>query len=143
MRKKKWLIGCSYNPHKTFISAHLKEIGKNFDIYSSRYNNFILLGNLNAEPKEQPVKDFFQVYNCKNIIRENICFKNPENPSCIDLFITNRPACFQGSTTIETGLSDFHKMSLPVMKVFYKKFFYFFFCLWSASERTCFVVKQM
>ena len=31
------------------------------------------------------------------------------------------PACFQGSTTIETGLSDFHKMSLSAMKVFYKK----------------------
>ena len=67
------------------------------------------------------MKDFCQVYNCKNIIRENTCFKNPENPSCIDLFITNSPACFQGSTTIETGLSDFHKMPLSVMKVFYKK----------------------
>ena len=63
--KEKWLIGCSYNPHKTFISAHLKEIGKNLDIYSSRYDNFILLGDLNAEPKEQPVKYFCQVYNCK------------------------------------------------------------------------------
>ena len=87
--RKKWLIGCSYNPHKTFISAHLKEIGKNLDIYSSRYDNFILLGDLNVEPKEQPVKDFCQVYNFKNIIRENTCFKNRENPSCIDLFITN------------------------------------------------------
>ena len=67
------------------------------------------------------MKDICQVYNCKNIIRENTCFKNPENPSCIDLFITNRSACFQGSTTIQTGLSDFHKMSLSVMKVFYKK----------------------
>ena len=85
-------MGCSYNPHKTFISAHLKEIGKSLDIYSSRYDNFFLLGDLNAEPKEQPVKDFCQVYNCKNIIRENTCFKNPENLSCIDLFITNN-AC--------------------------------------------------
>ena len=121
VRRKKWLIGFSYNPNKTFISAHLKEIGKNLDIYSSKYDNFILLGDLNSEPKEQSVKDFCQVYICKNIIKGNTCFKNSANPPCIDLFITNRPACFQGSMTIETGMSDFYKMCLSIMKVFYKK----------------------
>ena len=35
--------------------------------------------------------------------------------------ITNRPKSFQESEVIETGLSDFHKMSLMVMKVFYNK----------------------
>ena len=35
--------------------------------------------------------------------------------------ITNRPKSFQESEVIETGLSDFHKMSLTVMKVFYNK----------------------
>ena len=24
VRKKKWMMGCSYNPHKTFTSAHLE-----------------------------------------------------------------------------------------------------------------------
>ena len=105
VRKKKWLIGCSYNPHKTFISAHLKEIGKNLDTYSSRYDNFILLGDVNTEPKKQSAKDFCQVYNCKNIIKGNTSFKNPANQSYIDLFIT----CFEGSVTIEKGLSNFHK----------------------------------
>ena len=35
--------------------------------------------------------------------------------------ITNRPKSFQESEVIETGLSDFHKMSLTVMKVFCNK----------------------
>ena len=35
--------------------------------------------------------------------------------------ITNRPKSFQNSEVIETGLSDFHKMSLTVTKVFYSK----------------------
>ena len=35
--------------------------------------------------------------------------------------MTNRPKCFQNSATLETGLSDSHKMTLTVMKVFYKK----------------------
>ena len=37
------------------------------------------------------------------------------------LIITTRPKSFQNSVTVETGLSDFHKMTLTVMKVFYKK----------------------
>ena len=82
VRKKKWLIGCSYNPHKGLITQHLTEIGKDLDIFSANYDNFILLGDFNSEPKEKYVKGFCHVHNCKNIIKENTCFKNPDNPSC-------------------------------------------------------------
>ena len=100
--------------------SHLKELGKNLDS-NSKYDNFIVLGDLNAEPTNKALYDFCQVYGCSNIVKENACYKNPENPSCVDLIITNRPRSFQGTKTIETGLSDFHKMSLTIMKVFYKK----------------------
>ena len=39
-----------------------------------------------------------------------------ENPSCIDLFLTNSPLSFQNTTTVTTGLSDFHKMVVTVLK---------------------------
>ena len=58
--------------------------------------------------------DFCQIYGCKNLTEDNTCFKNPEKPSCIDLIITNRQKCFQ-------KFSDFHKMTLTVMKLFCKK----------------------
>ena len=48
-------------------------------------------------------------------------FRKPYNPSFIDIFITNRPRSFQNTLTTETGISDFHKMVITVMKVFYKK----------------------
>ena len=121
IRKKKWLLVGTYNPNKNLISNHLKEIGKNLDNYSSKYDNFILLGDLNSEPTESAVKDFCEIYSCKNLIKDKTCFKNPLKSSCIDLIITNRPKSFQNSVTVETGLSDFHKMTLTVMKVFYKK----------------------
>ena len=111
IRKKKWLLVCTYNPNKNLISNHLKEIDKNLDNYSSKYDSFILLGNHNSEPTEQAVRDFCQIYECKNLIKDNTCFKNREKPSCIDLIITNRTKCFQNSVTLETGLSDFHKMT--------------------------------
>ena len=51
-RQKKWLLVGTYNPNKNLISNHLKEIGKNLNNYSSKYDNFILLGDLNSEPTE-------------------------------------------------------------------------------------------
>ena len=40
----------------------------------------------------------------------------PLNPTCIDLMLTNRPKSFQDTLVIETGLSDFHKMTVSVLK---------------------------
>ena len=54
------------------------------------------------------------------LFKKNTCLKNLQNPSCIDLIITNKPRSFEGSLTIETGLSQFNKLSLTVTKVFYK-----------------------
>ena len=120
IRKKKWLLVGTYNPNKNLISNHLKEIGKNLDNYSPKYDNFILLGDLNSEPTGSAVKEFCEINSCKNLIKDDTCFKNLLKPSCIDLIITNRPKSFQNSVTVETRLSDFHKMTLTVMKVFYK-----------------------
>ena len=45
------------------------------------------------------------------------CFKCPGNLSCIDLLLTNKPLSFQTTTVIETGLSDFHKTIVAIMKM--------------------------
>ena len=64
---------------------------------------------------------FLIVNNLKSLNKEPTCFKNPNNPSCIDLFLTNRSRYFQNTSTIETGISDFHKLVVTVLKMFYKK----------------------
>ena len=117
-RKKKWLICASYSPHKSNISNHLHHLGKGLDNYIGNYDNILLLGDFNSEFSEPCLNDFCDIYNLKNLVKEPTCYKNPDNPSCIDLFLTNRPRTFQCTTTIETGISDFHKL---VVTVFYKK----------------------
>ena len=66
IRKTKWLINCSYNLHKADIKNHLKVIGKNLDSQSSKYDNFIVLGDFNAEPTDIAMSDFMKVYNLKS-----------------------------------------------------------------------------
>ena len=57
----------------------------------------------------------------KSPIKELTCYKNPNKTSCVDLILTNKPRSFQHSCVIETGLSDVHKMTVTVMKTFFKK----------------------
>ena len=79
------------------------------------------MGNFNVGPNDFTMKNFCQIYGCKNIVKDTTCLKNHINPTYVDLIITNRPKSFQESEIIETGLSDFHKMSLTVMRLFYNK----------------------
>ena len=67
------------------------------------------------------MKEFCEIYNLTSLIQELTCFKSPLNPSSIDLMLTNRPRRFQNSYTVETGLSDHHKMTITVLKTFFQK----------------------
>ena len=100
------------------ISEHLNEIRKNLDLLLPKYDNFMLIGDLNAEPTEAIVSNFCNTYNLKDLIKDKTCFKKP---TCIDLIVTNRSKCFKDSVIVETGLSDFHTMSATVIKMYYTK----------------------
>ena len=89
--------------------------------YSKHYDKFMPIGDFNAGESEPCLSQFLYEYDDKNIVKENICFKNPLNPSCIDLFIANSPLSFQNTIAVSNGLSNFQKMVITVMKMTFKK----------------------
>ena len=121
LRSKKWLLGCSYNPHKEKIISHLNNLSTALDKLCTNYENIILLGDFNVEVEEKNMSEFMSLYNLRNLVKQKTCFKNPENPSCIDLILTNSPRSFQNSNVFETGLSDFHKLTTTVLKQYFPK----------------------
>ena len=122
LQKKKWLLCGSYNPHKNLISQHFSLISKSLDTLLTKYDNVFLMGDFNADKNNTSLKDFCQLYNLKHLIKVPTCYKNPENPSIIDLMLTNSPYSYQNSCAIETGSSDFHKMTtVTVLKTFFQK----------------------
>ena len=60
------------------------------------------------------MKDFCDLYDLEHLIKEPTCFKNPNNPSSIDIMLTNRKNSFCNCIVIGTGLSDCHKMTVSV-----------------------------
>ena len=64
---------------------------------------------------------FGEIYKLRNLIKEPTCFQNPDNPTCTDLILTNKPLSFKSTYVIETELSDFYKMIVAVMKMHFPK----------------------
>ena len=101
---KKWLLCCSYNLNKNAIKSYLKILHKSLALYSSKYENFIVSGDFNEGMDNSDMSVFCDTYDLKSLIKEPTCYKNPENPSCVDLILTSNPKCFQSSCVSEIGL---------------------------------------
>ena len=91
LRETRWLWLACYHPPSQSDDYLFKNVGNSLDLYFQVYSKF-LLG------------------------KASTCFKNPQNPSYIDLIITNSPKSFQNTESIPTGLSDFHNMVVSVLK---------------------------
>ena len=127
IRKIKWVLmgggggGGGYNSQKENISYFLSHVSKGLDKYLGNYDNIRLLGDFNSTMPERPMKNFCELYDLQNLIKDPTCYKNASNPSSIDVILTNRKNYFQNSMTVGTGLSDYHKMIITALKVHFKK----------------------
>ena len=94
LRKQKWLMLGTYHPPSQSDTYYFDKLGNALDLYNQNYNNFLLIGDFNAEDSEPCISQFLHQYESKNLVKDKTCFKNPNNPSCIDLFLTNKPSRF-------------------------------------------------
>ena len=69
-RSKNWFLSCSYNPNLTLLNNRNQNISRGLDFYSSKYNNFISLGDFNAETLNTTISEFCATYNLKNLIKD-------------------------------------------------------------------------
>ena len=119
--KKKWLVNCSYNLHKSNIGKHLNIISRSLGALSNKYENIALLADFNACVDDETLETFCKFYSFHALIKQPTCFKNPENHSCTVLILTSKSLSFQTECVIETGLSDFHRMTISVLKIYFRK----------------------
>ena len=116
IKSKKWLLCCTYNPNKSLIENHLRQLQKQLEAFSERYEHFLIMGDFNGDVSDPSMTPFCTLFKLKSIVKEPTCYKNPENPSCIDLFLTNCPRSFHNTCLYETGLSDFHKLVVTILR---------------------------
>ena len=81
----------------------------------------MLPGDFNPCADDDTMKNFWSSYGLHSLIKQPICYKNSQNPDCIDLILTNKDKSFQSTCVMETGLSDFHRMTISVLKMRFRK----------------------
>ena len=71
---------------------------------------------INTAETDEVFFDFLEEHFLSHLLKFPTRFKSVENPSSIDLIITNKHQSFQNTTSFSTGLSDFHKLVVTSMK---------------------------
>ena len=119
-RNNKWLLFGSYHPPNQCSKYYFSEVGITLEKYQSKYDKYVLVGDFNREETEPVLDNFMVDFGLNNIVKDKTCYKNRDNPKCIDLILTNKRRMFQNTTTIDIGISDFHKMVLTSFKSKYE-----------------------
>ena len=119
-RKCKWVLcgtcGTSSQNHNYFSD----NVDKCLDVYST-YERVKLASDFNAQVDEKLFDTFLYQHKLTSINRNFLCYKNPNNPSCIDHILTNSPKSFFKTETVFTGPSDLHKLVLSVFKLHFSE----------------------
>ena len=121
LRKAKWLLFSAYHPPSQSIEYFFEAVSVGLDKYISDFDRIILAGDFNCQDSDTKAQNFLDKYNFTNLVKEPTCFKSIDNPSCIDLIITNKSKSFYKPKTFSSGLSDFHKMVLTFFKMKFHK----------------------
>ena len=66
-------------PKIEHIKNHLNEIGKLLEYYSSKYENFIVLGDFNVKMSDPHMSEFSALHNFKTLAKKPACYKNVDS----------------------------------------------------------------
>ena len=122
--KKKWFCVSVYRPPAyTNLSNFFEDITLSLTKASSKYENFIVMGDFNIDISSLGVgfdklNEFINLFDLTNLIKENTCITK-DHQSTIDLILTTRPLSFQKTKVTETGLSDYHMLISSFFKSHY------------------------
>ena len=121
-KNKKWFILFAYRPESINRSLFFEEMNVCLSKAFDKYQNIVLIGDLNIDVNIQNhdtnhfLSDLYDSFDLTNMVKEKTCFMS-QLGSSIDIISTNKPKSFFKSYTIETGLSDHHKMIITFLRI--------------------------
>ena len=121
LRTKKCFTSFTYNPIKSPIRTSPNSNSDTTEAFFCKtYEHLLIMSYFNANISEPTLTYFCTLFKFKNLVKKPTCYKNPDNPSCIAVFLTNCVWSFQNTCIFETGLSDFHKLVVTLLRSKFK-----------------------
>ena len=124
LKSQKWFIMFGYRPESINRDIFFEEINITLSKAINKYQNILFIGDLNIDlklpnhDKKHFLEDLCDAFDLSNMVKEKTCFMSAEGSS-IDVMLTNKPKSFFKSYSIETGLSDHHKLILTFFRSHY------------------------
>ena len=113
--KPKWLFLGIYKQPCQIDIEFLNQIYSILDHYLTTYENIILIGGFNLCVENTHLEATLENYDLNNPTNKPTCYQS-DNPTCIDLILTNKKNLFKLSDTFETVLYDHHKLISIILK---------------------------
>ena len=118
----RWAIISVYRPpYPENLNLFFQNLTTCLEKLLTKYEHLLIMGDMNINILEEntpgknvldTVADAFDLHHLHNSIT---CVKSFQGTS-IDVLMTNKPTYFIHSLTVETGISDFHKMIIAFLK---------------------------
>ena len=107
----------AYKPPSMTDDMFENDCSLTLDKISSKYDNYILLGDLNfdmlCEQKCSSLMNMCDIFDLKNLIKKKpTCYTSNSNPSLVDVILTNSDTVSKigGTCNFSSGLSDVHNV---------------------------------
>ena len=112
IQKKTMFIAALYRPPNVSVQNLCDVIDEICSKCLSQSCSLYIIGDLNVDFKNpvHSIADTLSLYDLHNVVKEPTCFKSQENPSIIDVILTNTPRNLFKCININTGLSDCHNL---------------------------------
>lgn len=120
LNKRKWCISFIYKPPSLSDKDFENYTTNILDRIIIKIDHLIVLGDLNFDTlnkeKSKPITTILDKFNLTNTVKKPTCFKNHENPTMLDLIITNSPSLLCNTSVFNCSLSDCHSFILTCIK---------------------------
>lgn len=93
---------------------------RNLDLYLADCEDLKMIRVFNKASSNEH-EGSLRIHKLSNLVTELTWYENSENPSYIDLILTNCPQSFHTSCVIETSTSHFHRVTVSTMKSNFQK----------------------
>ena len=124
--KKKWCILFAYRSANFSKTEFFEEIYVTLHEGLNEYDNLVLAGGLNintlrpTSDSSNHLPDLNDTFSLTNLVTDSTCSKSNKG-SLIDLMLTNKPKSFYKSHSFVTGLSDYHKLIVSILRTSFQK----------------------
>ena len=123
-----------YRPPNTHVNHLVKALETMLNKCFLESESIHIIGDLNVNFAKSPhhLSQLCDSYDLKQLIKNPTCFKSLENPTLLDVILTNNPKSIKQTINISLGISDFHnyisastKMKCPtdeIKSIHYRSF---------------------